>query len=53
MTATKTSTARSGGAQGYLLKDMFFEGAEDAIRKVHAGARRLPAGSWLNDSRNE
>src|SRR5919206_1426818 len=31
------------GAQGYLLKDMFFEELEDAIRKVHAGARRLPA----------
>src|SRR5262245_23310441 len=30
------------GAQGYLLKDMFFEELEDAIRKVHAGARRLP-----------
>jgi two-component system NarL family response regulator len=31
------------GAQGYLLKDMFFEELEDAIRKVHAGARRIPA----------
>jgi two-component system NarL family response regulator len=30
------------GAQGYLLKDMFFEELEDAIRKVHGGARRLP-----------
>src|ERR1041385_3261982 len=30
------------GAQGYLLKDMFFEELETAIRKVHAGARRLP-----------
>jgi DNA-binding NarL/FixJ family response regulator len=30
------------GAQGYLLKDMFFEELEDAIRKVHAGARRFP-----------
>jgi two-component system NarL family response regulator len=30
------------GAQGYLLKDMFFEELEDAIRKVHAGARRIP-----------
>lgn len=30
------------GAQGYLLKDMFFEELEEAIRKVHAGARRLP-----------
>jgi len=31
------------GAQGYLLKDVFFEDLEDAIRKVHAGARRIPA----------
>jgi DNA-binding NarL/FixJ family response regulator len=31
------------GAQGYLLKDMFFEELEDAIRGVHAGGRRLPA----------
>ncbi|MGB9181727.1 MAG: response regulator transcription factor [Pyrinomonadaceae bacterium] len=30
------------GAQGYLLKDMFFEELEDAIRKVHAGGRRIP-----------
>jgi two-component system NarL family response regulator len=30
------------GAQGYLLKDMFFDELEDAIRKVHAGARRIP-----------
>src|SRR5215203_5162770 len=30
------------GAQGYLLKDVFFEDLEDAIRKVHAGTRRLP-----------
>src|SRR5215510_9090353 len=30
------------GAQGYLLKDMFFEELESAIRKVHAGARLLP-----------
>src|SRR5262245_8867115 len=30
------------GAQGYLLKDVFFEDLEDAIRKVHAGARRIP-----------
>ena len=35
--------ALQAGAQGYLLKDMFFEELEDAIRKVHAGARRLPA----------
>jgi DNA-binding NarL/FixJ family response regulator len=31
------------GAQGYLLKDMFFEELEDAIRKVRAGSRRIPA----------
>jgi len=31
------------GAQGYLLKDMFFEELEDAIRKVHSGSRRIPA----------
>src|SRR5260370_18899528 len=31
------------GAQGYLLKDMFFDDLEDAIRKVHAGSRRIPA----------
>src|SRR5215471_11757511 len=30
------------GAQGYLLKDMFFEELENAIRKVNAGARRIP-----------
>ena len=30
------------GAQGYLLKDMFFEELEEAIRKVHAGSRRIP-----------
>ena len=30
------------GAQGYLLKDMFFEELESAIRKVHAGARLIP-----------
>jgi DNA-binding NarL/FixJ family response regulator len=30
------------GAQGYLLKDTFFEELEDTIRKVHAGARRIP-----------
>src|ERR1700752_2346661 len=35
--------ALQAGARGYLLKDMFFEELEDAIRKVHAGARRLPA----------
>jgi len=31
------------GAQGYLLKDVFFEELEDAIRKVHIGARWIPA----------
>ena len=31
------------GAQGYLLKDMFFEELEGAIRKVHAGSRWIPA----------
>jgi len=31
------------GAQGYLLKDMFFEELEDAIRRVHAGSKRIPA----------
>ena len=31
------------GAQGYLLKDVFFEELEAAIRKVHAGSRRIPA----------
>jgi DNA-binding NarL/FixJ family response regulator len=31
------------GAQGYLLKDMFFEELEDAIRKVRAGSRWIPA----------
>jgi len=31
------------GAQGYLLKDMFFEELEDAIRKVYGGSRRIPA----------
>ena len=30
------------GAQGYLLKDMFFEELEDAIRTVHSGGRRIP-----------
>ena len=30
------------GAQGYLLKDMFFDELEAAIRKVHAGARLIP-----------
>jgi len=31
------------GAHGYLLKDVFFEELEEAIRKVHAGSRRIPA----------
>jgi DNA-binding NarL/FixJ family response regulator len=31
------------GAQGYLLKDMFFEELEDAIRRVHSGSKRIPA----------
>jgi DNA-binding NarL/FixJ family response regulator len=30
------------GAQGYLLKDVFFQELEDAIRKVNAGLRRIP-----------
>ena len=30
------------GAKGYLLKDMFFEELETAIRSVHAGSRRIP-----------
>jgi DNA-binding NarL/FixJ family response regulator len=30
------------GAHGYLLKDMFFNELEDAIRTVHAGLRRIP-----------
>ena len=38
----KIFRALQAGAQGYLLKDMFFEELEDVIRKVHAGARRLP-----------
>jgi DNA-binding NarL/FixJ family response regulator len=31
------------GAKGYLLKDMFFEELEAAIRSVHAGSRCIPA----------
>ena len=31
------------GARGYLLKDVFFEELETAIRAVHAGSRHLPA----------
>jgi two-component system NarL family response regulator len=34
--------AVQAGAQGYLLKDMFFEELESAIRKVYAGARLIP-----------
>src|ERR671928_779822 len=34
--------ALQAGAQGYLLKDMFFEELEESIRKVHSGARSLP-----------
>ena len=30
------------GAQGYLLKDMFFDELEEAVRKVHGGSRRIP-----------
>jgi DNA-binding NarL/FixJ family response regulator len=30
------------GAQGYLLKDMFFEELEGAIRTVRAGGKRIP-----------
>ncbi len=31
------------GAKGYLLKDVFFEELEAAIRTVHAGSRHIPA----------
>lgn len=31
------------GAKGYLLKDVFFEELETAIRTVYGGARRIPA----------
>jgi len=31
------------GARGYLLKDVFFEELEAAIRAVHSGGRRIPA----------
>jgi DNA-binding NarL/FixJ family response regulator len=30
------------GAKGYLLKDVFFEELETAIRTVNAGSRRIP-----------
>ncbi len=32
------------GAKGYLLKDVFFEELEAAIRAVYAGSRRIPTG---------
>lgn len=32
------------GAKGYLLKDVFFEELEAAIRAVHSGSRRIPTG---------
>lgn len=35
--------ALQAGAQGYLLKGMSFDELLDAIRTVHAGARRIPA----------
>jgi DNA-binding NarL/FixJ family response regulator len=31
------------GARGYLLKDVFFEELEAAIRTVHSGSRHIPA----------
>jgi two-component system NarL family response regulator len=31
------------GARGYLLKDVFFEELETAIRAVHGGSRHIPA----------
>ena len=31
------------GARGYLLKDVFFEELEAAIKTVHAGSRHIPA----------
>lgn len=31
------------GARGYLLKDVFFEELEAAIRSVHNGSRHIPA----------
>lgn len=30
------------GAQGYLLKDVYFDEIEEAIRTVYAGRRRIP-----------
>ncbi len=30
------------GAQGYLLKDVFFEDLETAIRRVHSGSKQIP-----------
>src|ERR1044071_2492008 len=35
--------ALQAGARGYLLKDVFFEELETAIRGVHAGGRHIPA----------
>lgn len=35
--------ALKAGAQGYLLKGVSFDDLLDAIRTVHAGARRIPA----------
>jgi two-component system NarL family response regulator len=35
--------ALKAGAQGYLLKGVSFDDLLDAIRSVHAGARRIPA----------
>ncbi|MDX2032598.1 MAG: response regulator transcription factor [Blastocatellia bacterium] len=35
--------ALQAGAQGYLLKGMSYDELLDAIRSVHAGARRIPA----------
>ena len=31
------------GAKGYLLKDVFFEELETAIKAVHSGSRHIPA----------
>src|SRR5215207_9978959 len=31
------------GAKGYMLKDVFFEELETAIKTVHAGSRHIPA----------
>jgi two-component system NarL family response regulator len=34
--------ALQAGARGYLLKDVFFEELQSAIRAVHAGLRHIP-----------